>query len=120
MSGFAADLVQGFYPSFSAVNISSAMMGATLLWCRLGVHETRAWKFKELWMLLGVPERKAQILGVVTFVVFGSLTGLLISAPQGGINGARQAFAAGLGWTGFAASMQRGSLKDNKHRRGGT
>jgi hypothetical protein len=81
-------------------SISASAVGAIILYANWGRTKLRPHLLAPITDLLPVPEQWRRFLEFVTFIAVGTFVAVYVTHPVNEF----QAFSAGLGWTGFAAS----------------
>jgi hypothetical protein len=90
--------------------IIAAAVGALILWCKELPDNKRVYGLSELFELMGIPQVTRFFAQMIIFLALGTFVALILTNPSH----AKQAFAAGLGWTaGLSTSKRkpRGSAK---------
>ena|SRR5947207_2163593 len=94
--------VQDLIQFYTWQNLLFVAAGALLAWCKLGDKQVAVYGLGKVWDKLGVSGRKRDIFELISFILMGWLVGIGFTQP---IN-VYQAFAAGLGWTGFVSAAK--------------
>jgi hypothetical protein len=90
-------------PEFSAAKIGCTALGALILWNMKGRSNLKAYGISRLTNLIPVKYKRARVLTeLILFLMLGTALAILLADPST----PRQAFAAGLGWTGLVAKQQ--------------
>jgi len=81
-------------------------IGAIVLWGKIGREDLTVYGLGELWRVLGLHGRAADIMQLVAFILIGVGVSIAFVHPQS----AAQGFTAGLGWTTLlTARKEKGS-----------
>lgn len=84
--------------------IICAAIGSLILWAKLGEKQKlTVYGLGKLWNLLGIAGRKRDVVELLCFIFMGVFVGMLFTEPSN----VRQAFSAGLGWTGLLTTSRR-------------
>jgi hypothetical protein len=85
-------------------NVVFAAIGSFALWLKLGERQQlTVHGLGKFWGLLKITGRKRDVIELISFVVVGAFMSMLFTDPTN----VRQAFSAGLGWTGLLATSRR-------------
>ena len=91
-------------------NTIAAVVGAIVLYGKMGRGKVRPHLVAPLIDLLHLPTRWRQFIEFCLFIAFGTYIAMRITHPGNEL----QAFSAGLGWTGIAANPHGGSAGGGK------
>lgn len=77
-------------------------IGATVLWAKVGLEDLAVYGLGEVWRVLGLEGRAAEVLQLIAFVLIGIGVSFGFVHPQT----VAQGFTAGLGWTSLLTSRR--------------
>lgn len=94
-----------FAPSMDTpIHVLCTAIGALVLWTKLGDRQRlTVYGFGKLWNLIGIEGKARDVLELISFIVLGTFVAMLFTEP----NNVRQAFSAGLGWTGMLTTYRK-------------
>lgn len=93
-------------PPFTFSNVLYTAIGAAIFWTKWGRTKLRAFALSDIIELFYEKDSKRAVaLEFIIFIALGCIVGIGLTEP----GNARQAFAAGMGWTGLFAGTKKKS-----------